>query len=78
MVCVSVRACVRVCTCVPAAGSDGAGLPWAAGRQHKPRRAHQGWRYLEAVDAPADLGEGGGGDLLPGHIAGELARLGLI
>lgn len=46
--------------------------------QPRPRRAHQGWRYLEAVDAPADLAERGGGDLLPGHLAGELARLGLV
>lgn len=46
--------------------------------QPKPRRAHQGWRYLEAEDAPADLAGGDAGDVLPGHIAGELARLGLV
>ncbi|MDE2620455.1 MAG: DUF1489 family protein, partial [Sphingomonadales bacterium] len=46
--------------------------------QPKPRRAHQGWRYLEAEDAPADLAGGDMGDVLPGHIAGELARLGLV
>ena len=45
----------------------------------KPRRAHQGWRYLEDADAPADLVDGEeSGDVLPGHIAGELARLGLV
>lgn len=45
----------------------------------KPRRAHQGWRYLEDADAPADLTDGEEtGDVLPGHIAGELARLGLV
>ena len=44
----------------------------------RPKRAHQGWRYLAAEDAPVDLGAGGGGEALPGHIAGELARLGLV
>lgn len=43
-----------------------------------PRRAHQGWRYLDDKDAPRDLGGGEAGDVLPGHIAGELARLGLV
>jgi hypothetical protein len=42
-----------------------------------PRRAHQGWRYLEAADAPPDVGEGGG-DALPQALASELARLGLL
>lgn len=41
------------------------------------RRAHQGWRYLEEADAPADLAEGEDGAVLPGHLAHELARLGL-
>jgi hypothetical protein len=44
----------------------------------RPRRAHQGWRYLEATDAPADLGAGEDGELLPGHIAHELGKLGLL
>ena len=48
----------------------------------KPRRAHQGWRYLEAADAPADLGTDSDGgepaDALPGHLAHELGRLGLL
>ncbi len=43
------------------------------------RRAHQGWRYLEAADAPRDLADGEtGGDVLPGGMASELARLGLV
>jgi hypothetical protein len=44
----------------------------------KPRRAHQGWRYLEEADCPPDLGEGETADILPPEIAGELARLGLV
>lgn len=43
----------------------------------RPRRAHQGWRYLDAADAPADLADGEESEALPGHIASELARLGL-
>lgn len=34
-----------------------------------PRRAFQGWRYLDPRDAPADLSGGGFGDVPP-----ELAR----
>lgn len=45
----------------------------------KPHRAHQGWRYLEDKDAPQDLASGEtGGDVMPGKLAGELARLGLV
>lgn len=43
-----------------------------------PRRAHQGWRYLEDEDAPADLADGDSGDALPAALAGDLARLGLL
>ncbi|MET0251784.1 MAG: DUF1489 domain-containing protein [Novosphingobium sp.] len=43
------------------------------------RRAHQGWRYLSAADAPRDLAEGETpGDALPVGLAGRLARLGLV
>lgn len=45
--------------------------------QPVPRRAHQGWRYLEAKDAPRDLAEGDEGDVLPAAMAAELAKLGL-
>jgi hypothetical protein len=45
----------------------------------QPKRAHQGWRYLEDADAPRDLGSGEeAGEVLPGHIAADLARLGLV
>ena len=44
-----------------------------------PRRAHQGWRYLAQEDAPADLPEGAvPDDAMPGNLAGELSRLGLL
>lgn len=45
----------------------------------RPKRAHQGWRYLEDADAPRDLGsDEDSGEVLPGHIAADLARLGLV
>lgn len=43
-----------------------------------PRRAHQGWRYLEEADAPRDLADGEAAEVLPPDLAGELARLGLV
>lgn len=43
----------------------------------RPRRAHQGWRYLEEKDAPPDVAEGSG-EALPPALASELARLGLL
>ncbi len=47
--------------------------------QAQPRRPHQGWRYLEPADAPADLGQGeAGGDTLPPHLVAELRSLGLM
>jgi hypothetical protein len=45
----------------------------------RPKRGHQGWRYLEGADAPADLGDAGSGlGDLPPALVGELAGLGLI
>ena len=44
-----------------------------------PRRAHQGWRYLEAADAPLDLdGDDGGLAELPAELTARLAALALI
>ena len=42
----------------------------------RPRRAFQGWRYLEAKDAPPDIGKSGGG--LSNKLHRELAELGLL
>lgn len=46
----------------------------------QPRRAHQGWRYLEAQDAPADLGDGAADGLaaMPPALVGKLSELALI
>ena len=44
-----------------------------------PKRAHQGWRYLEEKDAPADLGDAAeGAEEMPAEMLGELASLGLV
>lgn len=42
-----------------------------------PRRPFQGWRYLEAADAPPDLVRRDG-DTLTDEMAAELAELGLL
>ena len=47
--------------------------------QVRPKRAHQGWRYLEAADAPVDLGDGAAGvGEMPTAMVGRLAELGLL
>lgn len=44
-----------------------------------PRRAFQGWRYLEAADAPPDLTRGQAALLdMPEDMRAELAELGLL
>ncbi|MBN8817849.1 MAG: DUF1489 domain-containing protein [Sphingomonas sp.] len=44
----------------------------------RPKRAHQGWRYLSEDDAPQDLAGATNGDALPGEMAVELGKLGLL
>lgn len=45
-----------------------------------PKRAHQGWRYLEDKDAPPDLGDGEADarDVMPPKMLGELMKMGLV
>jgi hypothetical protein len=43
----------------------------------RPYRAFQGWRYLKAEEAPADLGEGGAA-ALPEELRRTLGELGLL
>lgn len=45
----------------------------------RPRRAHQGWRYLAGKDAPADLASDPTGlSELPAELLGALAALALV
>lgn len=45
-----------------------------------PKRAHQGWRYLEDADAPPDVGDGevDSLDAMPPALLNELSKLGLV
>ena len=43
-----------------------------------PRRAHQGWRYLEDADAPRTDDDGSGLGALPPQLYGRLAALALV
>lgn len=45
-----------------------------------PKRAHQGWRYLEDKDAPPDLGgtDADARDEMPSKMLGELMKMGLV
>ena len=44
----------------------------------RPRRAHQGWRYLEEKDAPGAEDDGTGLAELPPRLYGKLAALALV
>jgi hypothetical protein len=53
--------------------------PRLVATEWQPRRAFQGWRYLEARDAPADLaGSRPAIAILPPELRRELADLGLL
>jgi len=41
-----------------------------------PRRAFQGWRYLDGKDAPADLAPAGAGEGVPMELARQLREIG--
>jgi hypothetical protein len=43
-----------------------------------PKRAHQGWRYLENAAAPTEEGDGSGVAELPPLLYGRLAALALV
>src|SRR3954468_1922854 len=43
-----------------------------------PKRAHQGWRYLEAANAPAEDDDGSGLGALPPLLYSRLAALALL
>jgi len=44
----------------------------------QPKRAHQGWRYLEEASAPSAQGDGSGIAELPPRLYGKLATLALV
>jgi hypothetical protein len=44
----------------------------------QPKRAHQGWRYLEEDSAPPLEGDGSGVGELPSRLYGKLAALALV
>jgi hypothetical protein len=44
----------------------------------KPKRAHQGWRYLEEGEAPTGEDDGSGLSDLPPRMYAKLATLGLV
>ena len=43
-----------------------------------PKRAHQGWRYLEEKDAPTNTDDGTGLGELPPRLYGKLSALALV
>ncbi len=78
----NVQARQRLLDIRPFVDGDGVGRcrlvlePKVVATEWRPKRPFQGWRYLPATDAPADLDGGRRGDLPPEFFA-ELAALGL-
>jgi hypothetical protein len=53
--------------------------PTLVSTRPQPRRAFQGWRYLQPADAPADLSRAGAArEVLPEALESELVALGLL
>jgi hypothetical protein len=46
--------------------------------QFQPKRPFQGWRYLKAADAPADLKTGGNLQAMPEDMRRDLTELCLL
>ena len=44
----------------------------------RPKRAHQGWRYLAEEEAPGDVGDEDGMGSLPARLYGKLSALKLL
>ena len=81
----SVQCRQRITDIRPFTDDDGIGRcrlmldPQVVRTHWQPRRAFQGWRYLKAADAPADLGRGSAGvAAMPPQLRQELAELGLL
>lgn len=74
----------RILGLAPRTGEDGIARcaimldPEAVRVRPVPRRPFQGWRYLAAEDAPADLAPGEPTEALPPELAAELAAIGVI
>jgi len=79
----TVQARQRLMDIQPFVDKDGIGRcrlvlePKVVRTEWQPKRPFQGWRYLEAKDAPRDLKAGRGGDNLPPALRAELAGLGV-
>ena len=64
------------CATITACAAGSISMPKCVRTAPQPRRAFQGWRYLDPKDAPADLGEIKGGADLPEHLRRKLVELG--
>jgi hypothetical protein len=68
----------------PVTGADGIGRcrivfkPKIIPVRPTPRRAFQGWRYLEAADAPPDITKSAAAAGMPEKMRRELSELGLL
>jgi hypothetical protein len=69
---------------VPVKGADGIERcridfkPKIIAVEPQPRRAFQGWRYLEDADAPRDIARAPAGGDIPERMRRDLAELGLL